>query len=77
MVPGHRRTESASNEFDECRFHDLDAQTSYHGFFSKRRLYLERDVTLSELQFTCIPCVFESRGWISLTSGCTAHEPRT
>ncbi|KAL4598125.1 hypothetical protein ACB092_11G037000 [Castanea dentata] len=69
MAPGRRHTESASNDFDECRFHDLDAQTSYHGFFSKRRLYLERDVTLSELQFTCVPRVFESRGWISLTSG--------
>ena len=61
MAPRSRRTVSASN--------DLDAQTSYHGVFSKRRLYLERDVTLSELQFTCIPRVFESRGWISLSSG--------
>nr|POF18318.1 transcription factor myc4 [Quercus suber] len=49
--------------------HDLDAQTSYDGIFSKRRLYLERDVTLSELQFTCIHRIFESRGWISLASG--------
>nr|POF18310.1 hypothetical protein CFP56_47555 [Quercus suber] len=61
MAPRSRRTVSASN--------GLDTQTSYHGVFSKRRLYLERDVTLSELQFTCIPRVFESRGWISLTSG--------
>ena len=69
MAPRRRRKESASNDFDEYRFHILDAHTSYHGIFSKRRLYLERDVTLSELQFTCIPHVFESREWISLTSG--------
>ena len=69
MAPRRRRNESASNDFDEYRFHILDAHTSYHGIFSKRRLYLERDVTFSELQFTCIPHVFESREWISLTSG--------
>ena len=52
MAPRRGRNESASNDFDEYRFHNLDAQTSYHGIFSKRRLYLEWDVTLSELQFT-------------------------
>ena len=67
MAPRRRRNESASNDFDEYRFHNLDAQTSYHGIFSKRCLYQERDVTLSELQFTCIPNVFESRGWILMS----------
>uniref|UniRef100_A0A7N2L2J3 Uncharacterized protein n=1 Tax=Quercus lobata TaxID=97700 RepID=A0A7N2L2J3_QUELO len=31
MAPRRRRNESASNDFDEHRFHNLDAQTSYHG----------------------------------------------